>query len=1044
MNTPEANLRIKSGRLAVAGLVLLALSAATATAKQEYRNAFFAVYPSAVGSAIETVPSQTNHCGVCHYRFTGGGTRNPFGALVEATLPGFPNTDQGRQDAIYSIRNQDPDGDGFSTLIEVTDTANYANTPTFPGLTPGNVNQVTNVNIAEIQDHLVPLSGGDNTPPAVTVVYPNGGETLVANSVATIQWIATDASGVAGVFIYSSLDGGATYSLIGDGLTNTGSFTWFPPNRPSLQARIRVEAVDSAFNFGFDESDAVFTIESPPGGIVSSTLRDFDLPGSQPLEAGILNPPEACAVCHGGYDAAVEPYFNWAGSMMAQASLDPLFKACMAVANQDAPDSGDLCLRCHISRGWLQGRSVPTDGSQMLVSDNIGVACDLCHRLVDPIASPENPAEDAAILAALSMPTYWFGTGMFTVDPTGARRGPFVDADSGHPILVSPFHRESALCGTCHDVSNPAFERDANGNYLPNAFDAPATDFSPHRIGPVERTYSEWLASAYNTPQGVYAPQFGGNKVFVASCQDCHMRDVTGKGCNANPPVRTDLPLHDMTGGSAWLAGLLPTLFPGEVDPAAMQAGVQRTRYMLQNAARLELAQTGRTVFATVFNDTGHKLPTGYPEGRRMWLNVQFLNAADELVAESAAYDPDTAVLSHDAQAKIYEIEPATLGIPGMPDGSLFHFVLNNAVHKDNRIPPRGFTNAAFDAFGGLPVGATYADGQYWDHTPYTVPPDAVTAVVTLYYQSTSKEFIEFLRDENVSDSSGQDLYNLWAANGKCPPELMAQAELTLAPPLPGDFDGDGYVDASDFAAWTDCLNGPDVAYPGGCAPADAMSDGDVDLQDFADLQRAYTGPDLTPPAAPSGLAAVGSLYAVNLTWNPALEPEIAGYIVYRADNSGGPFTALTGDLWPTNSFVDSTGVENVTYYYVVTAADDSGNESAPSNEASAAPQGSSTMHVAALVLTLDDQGGGNKYAVATVTIANNLGVGVADATVTGTFSGDFIGTSNAVTNAAGVAELRNGPKGGRTVFSFCVDNVTHATLTYDPVQNLATCDAYP
>ena len=77
---------------------------------------------------------------------------------------------------------------------------------------------------------------------------------------------------------------------------------------------------------------------------------------------------------------------------------------------------------------------------------------------------------------------------------------PFTDADSGHPVLVSPFHREAALCGTCHDVSNPAFEKDGSGNYVPNAFDTTATSFSAHTIAPVERTYSEWTVSAYNTP----------------------------------------------------------------------------------------------------------------------------------------------------------------------------------------------------------------------------------------------------------------------------------------------------------------------------------------------------------------------------------------------------------------------------------------------------------------------------------------------------------------------------------------------------------------
>lgn len=35
-------------------------------------------------------------------------------------------------------------------------------------------------------------------------------------------------------------------------------------------------------------------------------------------------------------------------------------------------------------------------------------------------------------------------------------------------------------------------------------------------------------------------------------------------------------------------------------------------------------------------------------------------------------------------------------------------------------------------------------------------------------------------------------------------------------------------------------------------------------------------------------------------------------------------------------------------------------------------------------------------------------------------------------------------PKSGRTEFTFCVDDVVHATLTYDPDANQETCDTYP
>ncbi|MHC5163946.1 MAG: Ig-like domain-containing protein, partial [Planctomycetota bacterium] len=646
------------------GVIVFTLCVFSAVhARNKIKNNFLDAYPNAVDTVITTVPSNTDHCGICHYSFDGGGLKNPYGEAVGAT-------DQSTA-SILGLGSLDSDSDGFSNDVEITDTLNFSNTPTFPGLTPANIGQVdiSTVDLADIQSYLVPSTGSDTTPPEVTVINPNGGEVITANDPYTVQWTATDDnSGVAAITLYLSLDNGSTFSLVAQSLSNTGSYTWFPANRPSTEAIFRVEATDNAFNTGSDDSDTVFEITSPPGGRVPTTLRDFDMPGSQPFESGVLNPPQACAVCHGDYDPAVEPYSNWQGSMMAQASLDPIFLANMEIANQDAPDSGDLCLRCHFPRGWLQGRSVPTDGSAMLPADEAGVSCDLCHRMLDPIYEPGvSPIEDQSILAALSFPTFEFGNGTFTVDPTGARRGPFVDATSGHAILVSPFHREAALCGTCHDVSNTAFEKDGNGGYAPNALDTTATDFSANTLLPVERTYSEWLHSTYNTEKGVYAPEFAGNIYygFVSTCQDCHMRDVTGQGCNMDP-------------------GLMYDMHPTKVNQAAMLAGIERSRYMLQNAADLTALQAGDDLKVTVTNRTGHKLPTGYPEGRRIWINVQFYNDANELISESAAYDSDTGILSHDEEAKIYEVEPAidetVSGITGLPQGPSFHFVLNSTV----------------------------------------------------------------------------------------------------------------------------------------------------------------------------------------------------------------------------------------------------------------------------------------------------------------------------------------------------------------------------
>jgi hypothetical protein len=58
-----------------------------------------------------------------------------------------------------------------------------------------------------------------------------------------------------------------------------------------------------------------------------------------------------------------------------------------------------------------------------------------------------------------------------------------------------------------------------------------------------------------------------------------------------------------------------------------------------------------------------------------------------------------------------------------------------------------------------------------------------------------------------------------------------------------GDFDGDGDVDLSDFATFTDCMGGSGQAAAGECATAfDADLDTDVDLADFAAFQAEFGG----------------------------------------------------------------------------------------------------------------------------------------------------------------------------------------------------------
>ena len=58
------------------------------SAKKPIRTAFFDTYPAADGTTLSDVASNSGHCGMCHYDFNGGGTRNPYGAAVEAERAG--------------------------------------------------------------------------------------------------------------------------------------------------------------------------------------------------------------------------------------------------------------------------------------------------------------------------------------------------------------------------------------------------------------------------------------------------------------------------------------------------------------------------------------------------------------------------------------------------------------------------------------------------------------------------------------------------------------------------------------------------------------------------------------------------------------------------------------------------------------------------------------------------------------------------------------------------------------------------------------------
>jgi hypothetical protein len=712
---------------------------------------------------------------------------------------------------------------------------------------------------------------------------------------------------------------------------------------------------------------------------------EIQQPGTQPREVGNLETPDKCDNCHGGYNRAVEPAFNWRGSMMANAGRDPIFWATLAVAEQDFDGAGDLCIRCHSTAGWLGGRSTPTDGSALMAGDADGVECDTCHKMTNPknrehlgVMNPPFIANDEKTPA-----TGYYGSGMLSISGGNAKLGPYSDAAARHQFQQSLFHRDVDFCGSCHDVSNPAVGDLAHNNGTQPTGDPVAASgvpgspvngkaaFNnfPFQYGVVERTFSEYSAgglsktlvsnyasvpadlkagavkAAFDSAKGHYAD--GSPRYF--SCQTCHFRAVTGVGANkAGTPTRTDLPLHDMTGGNYWAADAIlyqngqNTLRLGggltTVQIDAIRAGKLRAQQQLQLAA--SLAVTDDTLKIT--NLTGHKLISGYPEGRRMWLNVKWYKTDRTLVHEVGKYDivanvngtpvksilnldnPDTRIYeAHYGMTQEWANQLLALGyssslplsfdrITGAVDYTLgqlaaqaagthhgtFHFVLNNTVVKDNRIPPYGFASEEARQRNALPVPSNQyqnADSsyRYWDEIALDPPTDAAYATIDLLYQPTSWEYIQFLDLANNGQNAflaneGTNLLNAWLNTGMAEPFVIATTTWGSAPPPP-------------------------------CGT----------------------------PGAPQTLTATAAKKAVTLKWSAANPVPTGGYRVYYSQAGKLQFRAAVSAT--TLTYKDTGLTSRVTYTYVVTGWNDcNGNgafdvgtdtESAVSNIVSATAQ---------------------------------------------------------------------------------------------------------
>ncbi|MBI5516513.1 MAG: hypothetical protein HY909_22200 [Deltaproteobacteria bacterium] len=552
------------------------------------------------------------------------------------------------------------------------------------------------------------------------------------------------------------------------------------------------------------------------------------LPGTQPggLTAR-LEPAAQCLDCHSMSTTPdgrlYLPNDTWAPSMMANAARDPLFLATLQVANAQVPDLGQYCLRCHTPAGFVGGRALPGTGERLdPLQDLDGVHCDACHRSLDPRA--QTPP------VALGNAQYVLGD----APPMGrgpVRFGPYDDPfpSPRHTSMSSPFIRDAALCGQCHDVDNPLARR------------LSMTGMDTGLPFPLQSTYTEWRQSS-----------FARGGASARTCQQCHMAEEPGMlpvTRIPGAPARPDPRRHDFHGANEWGTELLRVAYPGEFDDDVMRQARMRQQAFLRTAATLTLsgapseARAGSSVRLTVrvTNRSGHKLPTGYEDARLLFLQVQRgaavvsgLFEGDELVEDRA----------RDAQLRVFRFQAGRFE-GGRVTPSDF-VARHNVVLEDTRIPAEGMLPDARTQ----PVGRDYAGGaggalRHYDDAVYDIPIPAgtpngpLTLTVRLLYQTTTKHYVNTIADATMGHERGRRLRDAWNMSGRAAPFAIATATATVT--ITG---GAAPVDAGPDAALDAALDGPSRDGPSADAAPDAALDGPS-----RDGATALDGPP--PPSTP-------------------------------------------------------------------------------------------------------------------------------------------------------------------------------------------------
>lgn len=343
---------------------------------------------------------------------------------------------------------------------------------------------------------------------------------------------------------------------------------------------------------------------------------------------------------------------------------------------------------------------------------------------------------------------------------------------------------QSTQCATCHTLYTPTIDVNTN---LP-------TGEMFLEQGP----FLEWQNSVFAT----------GNHT-AKECQDCHMANpdpnyqtriaVRPNGSvNEVWPERQPYSQHTLSGGNTYMLQILKTFrdtlgIAASTSEEGFDRQIARTRAVLSTAADLTIdnvnKRSGRLdIDLTIHNNTGHKLPTGFPS-RRLWVHLRVTNNSGQVLFESGApsetgwistddnntstrclaivkeegfsnegcVEPHRNLVTSATQVPIYE------SVLADTNGHVTHVLLHaDSYVKDNRIPPKGFiatTQNPDTAVVGIGTDSDFnyanaTEGSGTDTVHYSIDVNGGIASVNiearLLYQTVRPAFVHALHSDEL------------------------------------------------------------------------------------------------------------------------------------------------------------------------------------------------------------------------------------------------------------------------------------------------------